>query len=51
MTGQYHEYLPLDGCNVWQSTKQRRWWGPTKAEISLVWFVGRDGYNGKGGKQ
>lgn len=51
MTGQYHEYLPLDGCNVWQSTKQRRWWGPTKAEISLVWFVGRNSYNGKGGKQ
>ena len=51
MTGQYHEYLPLDGCNVWQNTKQRRWWGPTKAEISLVWFVGCDGYNGKGGKQ
>lgn len=51
MTGQYHEYLPLDGCNVWQSTKQRRWFGPTKAEISLVWFVGRNSCNGKGGKR
>ncbi len=51
MTGQYHEYLPLDGCNVWQSTKQRRWFGPTKAEISLVWFVGRNSCNEKGGKR
>lgn len=51
MTGQYHEYLPLDGCNVWQSTKQRRWFGPTKAEISLVWFVGHNSYNEKGGKR
>lgn len=44
-TGEYHEYLPQDGCYVWQSTKQRHWIGPTKAEISLVWLLGRGNCN------
>ncbi len=43
--GEYKEYLPIDGCYVWQKTKQRRWFGPTKAEISLVWLIGRGNYN------
>ena len=34
--GAYHEYKPVDGCYVWQSTRQRHWFGPTKAEVSLV---------------
>lgn len=46
VTGPYREYLPLDGCYVWQSTKQRHYIGPAKAEISLVWFIGRNSYNG-----
>ena len=41
LTGIYQEYIPQDGCYVWQATKQRRWIGPTKAEISLVWLLGR----------
>ena len=38
--GEYKEYLPIDGCYVWQATKYRRWIGPTKAEIQLVWIIG-----------
>ncbi len=50
--GQYQEYKPMDGCYVWQATKHRHYWGPTKAEISLVWLIGRDNVNkGKGGRR
>ncbi len=43
--GEYKEYLPIDDCYVWQVTKQRHWFGPTKAEISLVWLIGRGNIN------
>lgn len=50
--GEYHEYIPSDGHYVWQSTKQRHWFGPTKAEVSLIWLIGRGNYNEKkGGKR
>ncbi len=50
--GKYYEYLPIDGCNVWQQTKNRRYFGPTKAEISLVWLLGRGNVNQeKGGRR
>lgn len=50
--GSYKEYIPLDGHYVWQTTKNRRWFGPTKAGISLVWLIGRGNYNEKkGGRQ
>ena len=50
--GKYHEYLPEDNCYVWQVTKNRKWFGPTKAEVSLVWLMGRDNYNReKGGRK
>ena len=45
MGGEYKEYLPQDGHYVWQSTKRRHWIGPTKAEISLVWLIGRGNTN------
>lgn len=49
--GEYKEYLPIDDCYVWQNTKQRHWFGPTKAEISLVWLIGCGNINQKkGGK-
>lgn len=51
MGGEYKEYIPQDGCYVWQSTKQRHWFGPTKTEISLVWLIGCDNYNRKGAKK
>ncbi|MGM9860112.1 MAG: DUF3575 domain-containing protein, partial [Muribaculaceae bacterium] len=50
--GEYREYIPIDNCYVWQATKYRHWWGPTKVEVSLVWLIGRDNYNkAKGGEQ
>lgn len=42
--GEYKTYLPVDDCYVWQATKQRMWFGPTKAEISLVWLIGNRSY-------
>ena len=49
--GSYKEYIPLDGHYVWQTTKNRRWFGPTKAGISLVWLIGRGNYSRKKGRQ
>lgn len=49
LSGEYQEYLPEDGCYVWQATKKRRWFGPTKANISLVWLIGCNNYNSKKG--
>ncbi|MBR5856685.1 MAG: DUF3575 domain-containing protein [Bacteroidales bacterium] len=43
--GEYKEYLPIDDCYVWQVTKDRHWFGPTKAEVSLVWLIGRGNIN------
>lgn len=45
--GIYHEYKPEANYYVWQSTKERRWIGPTKAEISLVWLIGHGNTNRK----
>ena len=47
MGGRYYEYIPLDGHNVWQATKNRHWVGPTKVEVSLVWLLGHGNYNTK----
>jgi len=50
--GKYYEYLPIDDCYVWQRTRSCRYFGPTKAEVSLVWLLGRGNVNrGKGGKR
>lgn len=43
--GTYKEYVPVGTHYVWQATKKLHWVGPTKAEISLVWLVGRGNYN------
>lgn len=43
--GKYYEYTPIDGHYVWQVTRNRHWFGPTKAEISLVWLLGRGNSN------
>ena len=43
--GEFYEYKPIDGHYVWQATKHRRYMGPTKCEISLVWLLGCDNYN------
>lgn len=43
--GKYLEYEPHDNFYLWQSTHRVNWIGPTKAEISLVWLIGRDNRN------
>jgi len=49
---EYQTYDPADGHYVWKETRRRHWFGPTKAEISLVWLIGRGNYNKeKGGKR
>ena len=49
--GTFKEYLPIDGHYVWQATKRRKYIGPTKCEISLVWLIGCDNYNKKYNKK
>ena len=50
--GLFEEYIPVDGHQVWQATKRRQYFGPTKIEVSLVWLIGCDNYNkNKGGKR
>lgn len=50
--GEYKIYDPEDGCYVWKETRQRHWMGPTKAEVSLVWVIGRKGQQWeKGGRR
>ena len=42
--GEYKEYEPANdgtGHYIWLSTKKRHWWGPTKAEVSLKWLLGK----------
>lgn len=45
--GKYHEYDPDHGHYVWEVTRQRHWFGPTKAEISLSWLLGHGNVNSK----
>ncbi len=50
--GQYREYESIDDCYVWKATKHRHYWGPTKAEVSLVWLIDHGNVNKrKGGKR
>ncbi|MDE6650660.1 MAG: DUF3575 domain-containing protein [Muribaculaceae bacterium] len=52
MGGKYLKYQPKYGFYIWQSTHRLHWFGPTKAEISLVWLIGCDNYNRtKGGRK
>ncbi|MCR5352001.1 MAG: DUF3575 domain-containing protein [Bacteroidales bacterium] len=37
--GKYLEYVPIDSHYVWQGNKTRNYFGPIKAEISLVWHI------------
>lgn len=53
MGGKYLEYKPQGDGYVWQRTMRLNWFGPTKAEISLVWLIGCDNVNrshAKGGE-
>lgn len=43
--GKYIKYVPEGSFYKWQSTNRLNWFGPIKAEISLVWLIGRGNYN------
>lgn len=46
--GKYVKYTPCpEGGYLWQSTHRLGWFGPTKAEISLVWLIGCGNRNEK----
>lgn len=47
--GKYIKYIPKNNEYIWQSTHRLKWFGPIKAEVSLVWLIGCDNYNRKGG--
>ena len=47
--GKYIKYVPDHDFYVWKDTKHLNWFGPTKAEISLVWLLGHDNYNRRKG--
>lgn len=49
--GEYQKYDPTDNHYLWKEIRQRHWFGPTKAEVSLVWLIGRGNCNEKGGKR
>lgn len=37
--GIYKKHTPIDDHDVWLSTHKLRYWGPTKAAVSLVWVI------------
>ncbi len=47
MGGIVEKFIPSSGNYIWQSTTRKTWIGPTKAEISLVWLLGRDNVNNR----
>lgn len=52
LRGIHNEYRLIDDCYVWQAQKKVSYFGPTKAEITLVWLLGSDNINKrKGGKK
>lgn len=47
LTGKYLKYIPDNGRYLWQSTHKLNWFGPTKAEVSLTWLIGKGNVNVK----
>lgn len=41
MVTEYEEYLPMDGCYVYQQTSRTRYFGPLKLRLALTWRVDR----------
>lgn len=48
--GKYIVYRPEGNKYIWQKTMRMNWFGPTKAEVSLVWLIGCDNFNRNGMK-
>lgn len=40
LRGTYKKHRPIDDHDVWLSTHKLKWFGPTRAGISLVWLLG-----------
>lgn len=47
--GNYIKYFPFDNDYYREKEYKMRFFGPTKAEISLVWLIGRDNTNKRKG--
>ena len=39
MVTEYEEYLPIDGCYVYQQTSRTQYVGPLKLRLSLTWHI------------
>ena len=44
-SGKYDEYHPQGDYYFWDSTKNRKFFGPTRAEVTLVWLLGHGNVN------
>ena len=52
MGGNYIKYYPFDNDYYYDKEYHMSYFGPTKAEISLVWLIGRmNAHNRKGGEE
>ncbi len=54
MGGEYKKYTAAETQKnryIWQKTVDRHYFGPTKAEVSLVWLIGRGNHNADKGKK
>lgn len=49
LRGMHNEYRLIDNCYVWQEQKKVNYFGPTKAEVTLVWLLGTDNINRRKG--
>lgn len=43
--GKYKKYRPEEGDYLWEADYRRRYFGPTKAEVALVWDIWPAGYS------
>ena len=41
MHTEYEEYLPIDGCYVYQQTNRMNYFGPLRLRFSWVWRIGQ----------
>ncbi len=47
--GLVEKYIPQNGHYYWQATTRQTWIGPSKAEVTLVWLIGKGNSNTKKG--
>lgn len=50
LDGDVQQYHPDKGCYVYERTKRLHYFGPTRAEVQLVWLLGH-GRKGKGARR